>query len=82
MRENYRNSIASVKKFPQFTTMNVIEGYVSAINIEIGQAGIVAIFSLIFYCITLDNILNIIVLLILWEASHNINYGKLKVMGS
>ena len=65
MRENYRNSIVSVKKFPQFTTTNVIEGHVSAINIEIGQAGIVAIFSLIFYYITLDNILNIIVLLIL-----------------
>lgn len=61
MRENYRNSIVSVKKFPQFTTTNVIEGHVSAINIEIGQAGIVAIFSLIFYYITLDNILNIIV---------------------
>ena len=55
MRENYRNSIASIKKFPQFTTMNVIDG----------QAGLVIYASLIFYSLTVDNILNIIVLLIL-----------------
>ena len=40
---------------PQFTTMNVIEG----------QAGLVNYSSLIFYSLTLNNILNIIVLLIL-----------------
>ena len=53
MRENYRNSIASIKKFPQFTTMNVIDG----------QAGLVIYASLIFYSLTVDNILNIIVIL-------------------
>ena len=55
MRENYRNSIASIKKFPQFTTMNVIDG----------QAGLIICASLIFYSLTIDNILNIIILLIL-----------------
>ena len=40
---------------PQFTTMNVIDG----------QAGLVSYSSLIFYSLTIDNILNIIVLLIL-----------------
>lgn len=55
MREKYRNSIASLNKFPQFTTMNVIDG----------QAGLISYASLIFYSLTIDNILNIIVLLIL-----------------
>ena len=40
---------------PQFTTMNVIDG----------QAGLMSNSSLIFYSLTIDNILNIIVLLIL-----------------
>src|SRR5699024_9815454 len=44
-----------IKKLPQFTTMNVIDG----------QAGLVIYSSLIFYSLTIDNILNIIVLLIL-----------------
>ena len=55
MRENNRKSIASLNKFPQFTTMNVIDG----------QAGLEIYSSLIFYSLTIDNILNIIVLLIL-----------------
>ena len=56
MRENNRNSIEKCrKKLPQFTTMNVIDG----------QAGLISYFSLIFYSLTIDNILNIIVLLIL-----------------
>ena len=55
MREKNRKPIASIKKLPQFTTMNVIDG----------QAGLVIYSSLIFYSLTLDNILNIIVLLIL-----------------
>ena len=55
MREKYRNPIASIKKFPQFTIMNVIDG----------QAGLIICASLIFYSLTTDNILNIIVLLIL-----------------
>lgn len=55
MRKNNRNSIASMGKLPQFTTMNVIDG----------QAGLVIYSSLIFYSQTIDNILNIIVLLIL-----------------
>ena len=60
MRENNRNSIEkSRKKLPQFTTMNVIDG----------QAGLVNYSSLIFYSLTIDNILNIIVLLILAAVS-------------
>ena len=59
MSENYRNPIASLNKFPQFTTMNVIDG----------QAGLVSYSSLIFYSLTIDNILNIIVLLILAGVS-------------
>ena len=51
MREKYRNPIASIKKFPQFTIMNVIDG----------QAGLIICASLIFYSLTTDNILNIIV---------------------
>ena len=60
MREKNRNSIEKCrKKLPQFTTMNVIEG----------QAGLVNYSSLIFYSLTLNNILNIIVLLILAGVS-------------
>ena len=59
MRENNRNSIASINKFPQFTIMNVIDG----------QAGLIISASLIFYSLTIDNILNIIVLLILATVS-------------
>ena len=60
MRENNRNSIEkSRKKLPQFTTMNVIDG----------QAGLEKYSSLIFYSLTIDNILNIIVLLILAGVS-------------
>ena len=55
MREKNRKPIASIKKLPQFTTMNVIDG----------QAGLTSYSSLIFYSLTIDNILNIIVLLIL-----------------
>ena len=51
MRENNRNSIEKCrKKLPQFTTMNVIDG----------QAGLVSYSSLIFYSLTIDNILNMI----------------------
>lgn len=59
MRENNRNSIASMGKLAQFTTMNVIDG----------QAGLKIYSSLIFYSLTIDNILNIIVLLILAGVS-------------
>ena len=56
MRENNRNSIEKCrKKLPQFTTMNVIDC----------QAGLMSYSSLTFYSLTIDNILNIIVLLIL-----------------
>ena len=56
MRENNRKPIEKCRrKLPQFTTMNVIDG----------QAGLVCYSSLIFYSLTIDNILNIIVLLIL-----------------
>ena len=65
MRENYRNSIASIKKFPQFTTMHVIDG----------QAGLIICASLIFYSLTIDNILNIIVLLILAGISISMLSG-------
>ena len=66
MSENYRNPIASLNKFPQFTTMNVIDG----------QAGLVSYSSLIFYSLTIDNILNIIVLLILAGVSINMLTGQ------
>ena len=59
MREKNRKPIASIKKLSQFTTMNVIDG----------QAGLVNYSSLIFYSLTIDNILNIIVLLILAGVS-------------
>ena len=60
MSENNRNSIEKCRKrLPQFTTMNVIDG----------QAGLVIYSSLIFYSLTIDNILNIIVLLILAGVS-------------
>ena len=56
MRGNNRKSIEKFrKKLSQFTTMNVIDG----------QAGLIMYTSLIFYSLTIDNILNIIVLLIL-----------------
>lgn len=60
MREKNRNSIEKCrKKLPQFTTMNVIDG----------QAGLTSYSSLIFYSLTIDNILNIIVLLIIASIS-------------
>jgi len=59
MREKNRNSIEIEKMLPQFTTMNVIDG----------QAGLVDYSGLIFYSLTIDNILNIIVLLILAAVS-------------
>ena len=59
MREKDRNSIEIEKMLPQFTTMNVIDG----------QAGLVNYSSLIFYSLTIYNILNIIVLLILAGVS-------------
>ena len=60
MRENNRKPIEKcIKKLPQFTTMNVIDG----------QAGLVIYSSLNFYSLTIYNILNIIVLLILAGVS-------------
>ncbi len=59
MRGKNRKPIASCLKLPQFTTMNVIDG----------QAGPIVYASLIFYSLTIDNILNIIVLLILASVS-------------
>ena len=60
MSENNRNPIEKCrKKLSQFTTMNVIDG----------QASLVIHASLIFYSLTIDNILNIIVLLILAGVS-------------
>ena len=55
MKEKNRNSIEDRRKVTAFTTMNVIEG-----KADLGRD-----FSLIFYSLTLNNILNIIVLLIL-----------------
>ena len=53
--EKNRNSIASCLKLLQFITMNVIDG----------QAGRVRYYSLIFYSLTINNILNIVILFIL-----------------
>ena len=55
MREKNRKTIEIEKMLPQFTTMNVIDG----------QAGLMSYSSLIFYSLTIDNILNIIVIIIL-----------------
>ena len=52
MREKNRKTIEIEKRLPQFTTMNVIDG----------QAGLMSYSSLIFYSLTIDNILNILVL--------------------
>ena len=61
MNRKNRNSIASCLKLPQFITMNVIDG----------QAGLVRYYSLIFYSLTINNILNIIILLILAGVAIN-----------
>ena len=67
MRENNRKPIEKCrKKLPQFTTMNVIDG----------QAGLVFYSSLIFYSLTIDNILNIVVLLILAATSISMLTGE------
>ena len=65
MREKNRKPIASIKKLPQFTTMNVIDG----------QAGLISYFSLIFYSLTIDNILNIVILIILATITINAAFG-------
>ena len=51
MTEKIRNPIGKRKKLPQFTIMNVIEG----------QAGLENYSSLFFYSLTIDNILNMMV---------------------
>ena len=66
MREKNRKPIASIKKLPQFTTMNVIDG----------QAGLISYFSLIFYSLTIDNILNIVILIILATITINAAFGE------
>ena len=72
VRKNNRNSIASMEKLPQFTTMNVIDG----------QAGLVIYSSLIFYSLTIDNILNIIVLLILAGVTISSLTGQNGILGN
>ena len=66
MRGKNRKPIASCLKLPQFTTMNVIDG----------QAGIIIYSSLILYSLTINNILNIIVLLILAGISLKLVIGE------
>ncbi len=66
MRGKNRKPIASCLKLPQFTTMNVIDG----------QAGLVLYSSLIFYSLTINNILNIIVLLIFAGISIQMLVGE------
>ena len=70
MVENNRKPIASLNMFPQFTTMNVIDG----------QAGVIIYSSLIFYSLTIDNILNIIVLLILARISISMISGNNSIL--
>ena len=72
MRGKNRKPIASIEKLPQFTTMNVIEG----------QAGLVKYSSLIFYSLTIDNILNIIVLLILAGITISAITGNNGIIGN
>ena len=67
MRENNRNPIERCRKrLPQFTTMNVIDG----------QAGLVIYSSLIFYSLTIDNILYIVILIILATVTINVAFGE------
>ena len=67
MRGKKRNSIEkSRKKLPQFTTMNVMDG----------QVGLVNYTSLIFYSLTIDNILNIVILIILATITINFAFGE------
>lgn len=84
MRENNRKSIASKRKLPQFITMNVIDG----------QASLVFYSSLIFYSLTIDNILNIIAYISYGKARdlrklkeakniyENLNYASQKYVDS
>ena len=65
MTEKIRKPIGKRKKLPQFTIMNVIEG----------QAGLENYSSLFFYSLTIDNILNIIVLLILAGVAISLTVG-------
>ena len=71
MRRKNRKPIASIKKLPQFTTMNVIDG----------QAGLENYSRLIFYSLTIDNILNIIVLLILAGVTIATLTGENGILG-
>ena len=66
MTEKIRKPIGKRKKLPQFTIMNVIEG----------QAGLENYSSLFFYSLTIDNILNIIVLLILAGIAISLTIGQ------
>ena len=66
MREKNRKSIEIEKMLPQFTTMNVIDG----------QAGLMSYSSLIFYSLTIDNILNIVILIILATITINAAFGE------
>ena len=66
MTEKIRKPIGKRKKLPQFTIMNVIEG----------QAGLENYSSLFFYSLTIDNILNIIVLLILAGVAISLTLGN------
>ena len=70
MVENNRKPIASLNMFPQFTTMNVIDG----------QAGVIIYSSLICHSLTIDNILNIIVLLILARISISMISGNNSIL--
>ena len=65
MTEKIRKPIGKRKKLPQFTIMNVIEG----------QAGLENYSSLFFYSLTIDNILNIIILLILAGVALSLTVG-------
>ena len=65
MREKNRKTIEIEKMLPQFTTMNVIDG----------QAGLMSYSSLIFYSLTIDNILNIIIIIILATVTINMAFG-------
>ena len=65
MTEKIRKPIVEREKLPQFTIMNVIEG----------QAGLENYSSLFFYSLTIDNILNIIVLLILAGVALSLTVG-------
>ena len=50
-------------------------------NVIDGQAGLISYFSLIFYSLTIDNILNIVILIILASVTIGFTFGENGLIG-